>query len=304
LFRFDSGRADWRASTGAALCGAGLGLALGAVFLASGMGREAIAYAHARDVAVAAAAGYAGEMDQPADLGQAVYRLTHPEAVRADATARIGAARTRELDCLAEAVYYEARSESARGQAAVAQVVMNRVKKPGFPKTVCGVVFQGARHPGCQFSFACDGSMHASLEAQAWDRARHVAARALAGVALAEVGSATHFHTTDVSPGWTVEMRRVAQVGAHVFYRFSPAKAAAARAAAASEEHAILTSGPGPGAQLRLMPALIDKTADGPTPTPPTALPETKGAPSPAPAAKPAETAGLKSPQPVSEAAS
>jgi spore germination cell wall hydrolase CwlJ-like protein len=128
---------------------------------------------------------------------------------------------SRELECLADAVYYEARGETPSGQAAVAQVVMNRVRHPAFPKSICGVVFQGAYHrTGCQFSFACDGSMRRARETGAWSRARKVASRALTGAMSSEVGSATHFHTVNVSPGWGPRLLRVAQVGMHIFYRF------------------------------------------------------------------------------------
>ena len=128
---------------------------------------------------------------------------------------------SRELDCLAEAVYYEARGETPSGQAAVAQVVLNRVRHPAFPKSICGVVFQGAyRKIGCQFSFACDGSMSRGRERGAWNRAQKIASRALSGAVMNEVGSATHFHTTGVSPGWGPRLLKVAQVGMHVFYRF------------------------------------------------------------------------------------
>jgi spore germination cell wall hydrolase CwlJ-like protein len=128
---------------------------------------------------------------------------------------------SRELECLSEAVYYEARGETPSGQAAVAQVVLNRVRHPSFPKSICGVVFQGSyTRTGCQFSFACDGSMRRSREPGAWKRAQKVAARALSGAVMSEVGAATHFHTTGVAPGWGPRLLRVAQVGMHVFYRF------------------------------------------------------------------------------------
>lgn len=128
---------------------------------------------------------------------------------------------SRELECLSEAVYYEARGETPSGQAAVAQVVLNRVRHPSFPKSICGVVFQGAyTRTGCQFSFACDGSMRKGREAGAWRRAQKVAAKALSGAVMTEVGSATHFHTTGVAPGWGGRLMRVAQVGMHVFYRY------------------------------------------------------------------------------------
>lgn len=128
---------------------------------------------------------------------------------------------SRELECLADAVYYEARGETPSGQAAVAQVVMNRVRHPAFPKSICGVVFQGAyNRTGCQFSFACDGSMRRARDIGAWARARKIAARTLAGDGSSAVGSATHFHTINVSPGWGPRMLRIAQVGMHIFYRF------------------------------------------------------------------------------------
>ena len=127
----------------------------------------------------------------------------------------------RDLECLTQAVYYEARGESAQGQAAVAQVVLNRVRHPAFPKTVCGVVFQGASlGHGCQFSFACDGSMHDRREPEAWRRSELVAARALSGTTVAQVGRATHFHVVGLETAWNNDMIRVAQVGMHVFYRF------------------------------------------------------------------------------------
>ena len=126
----------------------------------------------------------------------------------------------RELNCLTQAVYFEARGESPAGQAAVAQVVLNRVRKAGFPKSVCGVVFQGsARGAGCQFSFACDGSMRQAREARSWSQARHIAARALAGAVMTAVGDATHFHTVHVSPDWSRDLREVTHVGLHIFYR-------------------------------------------------------------------------------------
>ncbi|MDP1738321.1 MAG: cell wall hydrolase [Caulobacter sp.] len=128
---------------------------------------------------------------------------------------------SRDLECLTQAVYYEARGETPAGQAAVAQVVLNRARHPAFPKSVCGVVFQGAYGGGvCQFSFACDGSMRRRREPGAWARAQKVAARALSGTVMTAVGTATHFHTINVSPGWGPRLVRVGQVGLHIFYRF------------------------------------------------------------------------------------
>ena len=99
---------------------------------------------------------------------------------------------SRDLDCLTQAVYYEARGEGQAGMQAVAQVILNRVRSSAFPNTVCGVIFQGAgRRTGCQFSFACDGSMRGRREGGAWERSRRVAARALDGYVYAPVGTYT-----------------------------------------------------------------------------------------------------------------
>ncbi len=127
---------------------------------------------------------------------------------------------SRELECLTQAVYFEARGETPAGQAAVAQVVLNRVRHPAFPKTVCAVVFQGAgKRVGCQFSFACDGSMRRGRETAAWNRAQKVASKALSGGVMSNVGDATHFHTVNVAPNWGPRLVRTAEVGLHVFYR-------------------------------------------------------------------------------------
>jgi hypothetical protein len=176
------------------------------------------------------------ERSDPAPSGPTVASLTlrpAPGPGRLDAHDRFGviAARTQDngqdLQCLAQAVYYEARGESAEGQQAVAQVVLNRVRSPAFPKTVCAVVFQGASvGHGCQFSFACDGSMDDRREPAAWRRAEAVATHALGGFVMAQVGKATHFHASRLGPDWSLGMVRVAQVGLHVFYRFGHGGAA------------------------------------------------------------------------------
>ena len=136
---------------------------------------------------------------------------------------RMGAAidDSRDLECLTQAAYYEARGEGSDGMRAVAQVVLNRARHRAFPNSVCGVVFQGAgRRTGCQFSFTCDGSMRGNVNRAAWNRARDIASRALSGYVYSPVGSATHFHTTGVNPAWRNSLIRVNQVGQHLFYRF------------------------------------------------------------------------------------
>jgi hypothetical protein len=124
-----------------------------------------------------------------------------------------------DIDCLTAAVYYEARGEPQEGQAAVAQVVLNRVRDAHFPKTVCGVVYQGLASHECQFSFACDGATERRREPAAWDRARAVASQALDGYVVPAVGGATHYHVADLGEIWGAQMVRIAQIGQHVFYR-------------------------------------------------------------------------------------
>lgn len=130
------------------------------------------------------------------------------------------AARDRAHLCLTQAIYYEARSESEDGQRAVAQVVLNRVRHPAYPNSVCGVVFQGShRSSGCQFSFTCMGMIGPIGEPHAWDRARRIAAAALAGSVYRPVGLALNYHTTAIRPYWAPSLVRQAVIGAHIFYR-------------------------------------------------------------------------------------
>jgi spore germination cell wall hydrolase CwlJ-like protein len=124
--------------------------------------------------------------------------------------------------CLTLAVYYEAASQGDEGEAAVAQVVLNRLRNPVFPKTICGVVFQGSTLPtGCQFTFTCDGSLNRPANPAGWKRASQVAERALGGYVEPLVGQATHYHTVWVVPSWQSTVDKVAQIGAHIFYRWS-----------------------------------------------------------------------------------
>ena len=132
------------------------------------------------------------------------------------------ASRARALECLASAVYYEAGNESADGQQAVAQVVLNRVRHAAFPASVCEVVYQGSTRPtGCQFTFTCDGSLARRPGAGAWARARKVAEAALAGAVFEPAGHATHYHANYVVPYWASSLAKNAIVGAHIFYRWA-----------------------------------------------------------------------------------
>ena len=136
-------------------------------------------------------------------------------------SAASGLDQLRAEQCLAEAVYYEARSESEDGQRAVAQVVLNRVRHPAYPGSVCGVVYQGPMRAGggCQFTFTCDGSLAIRPAGESWLRARRIAAAALAGAVYAPVGLSTHYHTQQVLPVWAFRLAKAAVVGAHSFYR-------------------------------------------------------------------------------------
>ncbi len=129
--------------------------------------------------------------------------------------------RARAIECLTSAVYYEAAQESTDGQRGVAQVVLNRVRHPAFPNSVCGVVFEGStRATGCQFTFTCDGSMARAPMPDLWNRARKVAEEALAGHVYAPVGYATHYHANYVVPYWASSLTKTAVEGAHIFYRW------------------------------------------------------------------------------------
>jgi hypothetical protein len=135
--------------------------------------------------------------------------------------ASTGLDRLRSLDCLAQAIYYEAATESEEGQRAVAQVVLNRVRHPAWPNSVCGVVYQGPMRPGggCQFTFTCDGSLLRRAGGEAWARARRLATEALAGQIFAPVGLSTHYHTNYVFPAWAPRLAKTTVIGAHIFYR-------------------------------------------------------------------------------------
>ena len=166
-----------------------------------------------------AQAAMSAQAARPAGLAASLrdrFHFPSGQAARPFAFARVAEAST-DQHCLAETVYFEARGESADGQKAVAQVVLNRVRHPAFPKTICGVVHQ--RTSGtCQFSFACS-NREAATDSVAWRRAQTIASAALHGAVMAAVGDATHFQTA--RSGSFAGLMKVAQVGAHVFYRFT-----------------------------------------------------------------------------------
>lgn len=137
--------------------------------------------------------------------------------------------------CLSQAIYYEAGMEPDAGQRAVAQVILNRVRHPSYPGTVCGVIYQGSeRATGCQFTYTCDGSLRRKPDRFHWNRARKVAAAALSGKSYTTVGTATHYHATYVYPYWAPGLRFLGTVGAHRFYSW---KGSAGRADAFSQAY-------------------------------------------------------------------
>jgi hypothetical protein len=131
---------------------------------------------------------------------------------------------SREQKCLAEAVYFEARSEPAEGQAAVAQVILNRVRSGLYPSSVCGVVYQNRhRHLACQFTFACEGKSLRVTDSESWETAKQVAREVTEGKTyLAEVGGATHYHANYVRPGWARRLKKMDVIGRHIFYKLKP----------------------------------------------------------------------------------
>jgi hypothetical protein len=164
-------------------------------------------------------------LDVPdADLPDTISGTTPIEMAAAPAFNGIAQTATdaaRAAECLTAAIYYEARSEPIDGQRAVAQVVLNRVRDRAFPKSICGVVYQGSeRSTGCQFSFTCDGSMLQPRDPAAWGRAAAVAQAALAGLVYAPVGAATFYHANYVLPWWASSLSRIGAIGSHIFYRW------------------------------------------------------------------------------------
>ena len=242
MFSFSQTRGEARALVGAVLVAGSLGGVLCGALIADGQDHGAGAADPGKGLANAAAAGFANSaLRQSASTPSPI---PHPDgvdhvALRAALPATVAvhgpAARpfrtagaldaSHDLDCLTQAVYYEAGSDTAAGQAAVAQVVLNRVRHPTFPKTICGVVYQGAASGHCQFSFICDGAMRRTRAPAMWESSRRVAVKALGGYVMAEAGEAVSFHAAYLGRLWS-GLQPVGRIGAHLFYRFGPHGAA------------------------------------------------------------------------------
>jgi len=178
-----------------------------------------------------------------------------------------GPERDRAILCMTQAVYYEAGLEPLEGQQAVAQTVINRMRHPDFPKSVCGVVYQGSQVPiRCQFTFTCDGSLARTPMEPYWSRAKAVAEASLDGFVAKAIGPAVSYHADYVFPRWGAQMVKIVQLGAHIFYRF-PGPAGSPRmldGLYAGHELAVSITGPSPEA-LAAAQATTAEFAGGPS---------------------------------------
>lgn len=164
--------------------------------------------------------------DQQARSGEAVpasqpVQIAIDPAVPFIASYGDAASPRRAEDCLTQAIYYEGAIEPEAGQRAIAQVVLNRVRHPEYPNSVCGVVFEGQHlSTGCQFTFTCDGSRARAPMPNLWRKANLVAKAALGGMVAKDVGLSTHYHADYVQPYWSSSLDYTGQIGRHVFYRW------------------------------------------------------------------------------------
>ena len=172
----------------------------------------------------------------------------------------------RAVSCLTDAVYYEAATETRDGKEAVAQVVLNRVRHPSFPKSVCGVVYQGVgTGAACQFSFACDGSMARAPVPELWRSAEEVAAAALSGHVATRAGASTHYHAGWARPYWRSSLVETGRIGTQVFYRM-PGSLGSARVLTAA--YAGVESASRPTIRGRAPRVILAHAASGPKPEP------------------------------------
>ncbi len=170
----------------------------------------------------------------------------------------------RQQDCLAQAIYYEARGESQRGQIAVAEVIMNRARSGHYPSSVCGVVYQGShRSTGCQFTFTCDGSLNQRPRGRAWDRAQRVATAVMSGYTRPITQGATHYHTHAVNPVWNSGLVETTSIESHVFYRFPNRSERAHYQEALSRRRGAIGSRRNGTAADELIPEAADVALDG-----------------------------------------
>jgi spore germination cell wall hydrolase CwlJ-like protein len=188
-----------------------------AVRRADALGSTTPAAADSMPVEVAAAPPQEPPSEANASLAPRAARQNYAALIGRDGAAE-------EKRCLAEAIYFEARGESEEGQAAVAQVVLNRVSSGLYPASICGVVYQNRqRRNACQFSFACDGRSLRVTEPEGWRTAVRIADEVSTGATyLSDVGGATHYHANYVRPRWARSLEKMDVIGHHIFYRLRP----------------------------------------------------------------------------------
>lgn len=155
------------------------------------------------------------------DPEQSIPKLNNGDHLWADDPLPKASFSKKQQMCLANGIYFESRGEPARGQAAVAQVILNRVRNPAYPNSICGVVYQNKHWRNrCQFSFACDRKRDRVSNPRLWNLAQQIASETTAGrIWLSQVGSSTHYHATYVRPKWARSMKKVGKIGLHIFYR-------------------------------------------------------------------------------------
>lgn len=210
----------------ALLVAAGLYVVVSATFLRASAAEAAVAPAQAAALVDATSGERSTEVQAVGEKAQLInasmpFSRAPVQAARAFVLpAGENLDQRRALLCLTQAVYYEAGFEPMGGRRAVAQVVLNRMRHPAFPKSVCGVVYQRNSTPVCQFSFVCDGALDRRPEASAWKTAEDIARAALAGYVEDSVGSATHYHADYVAPRWAPLLTKISKLGAHIFYRW------------------------------------------------------------------------------------
>ena len=173
----------------------------------------------------------------------------------------------RERRCLATAIYFEARGEPVRGQIAVGQVILNRVRSPLFPETICGVVYQGQMQRGCQFSFACDGHTDTPKNNSQWELAQELSRQITSGQEwLPEVGYSTFYHADYVRPGWARKMNKIDSIGRHVFYKKRNEKPYVVEASASSMPGTTPSSDGVIDSAISLVSASAGESVSAPTP--------------------------------------
>lgn len=160
------------------------------------------------------AVAHAAAVSKPAPV-QVITASTGPDSISAELLA--------EHRCLAEVLYYEARGEGRQGQQAIAEVVFHRMNTGNYGHSICAVVYEGAGHPGCQFTFTCNGDLAKAKEESAWRESEALAAEILTGEAPLKnaTAGATNFHAVTVTPEWADSMKQTTQIGNHLFYRGS-----------------------------------------------------------------------------------